>query len=683
MTAWPGGVAELETGTGPGAGPVSLTVQLLGRPQLVTAEGTGYRFRSRKSWALLAYLVLSERPPTRSRMASLLFGEADDPIRALRWSLSEIRSGLGDRGVVDGDPVVLRLAPGTVVDVDVLRNGTWSQAVELAGLGADLLDGVAVPNAPAFATWLLSEQRHLAAATEAVLHEAALGSMSRGELDAAVRYAVRAAAMSPLDENHQALVIRLYRLIGDDAAAERQYAACRELFERELGVPPGEAVEAARREMRQAPGAVDEHTLEALVEAGAAAVAAGAREAGVQSLRTAARLAGEDRPPALRVASRLVLAEALIHALGGLDEEGVAALAEADEIALRHGLAGAVAEARCELGYVDFLRARYDRARRWLIDALARAGQASAVAAKATTYLGTVESDRGDYAAAVPRLSRAVTLSRAVGDPRREAFALSMIGRVDLLRGDLDAAAGRLDASIALAASQGWLALLPWPQALLRRGPAGQGRRRRRRPDPRAGVRPCLPARRPLLGGHLRTRAGARGRGGRRQRRGLPDPGRGPATCRPAGRPLRVARRVHPRRAVHPRPAARAPRHPALGGRDERPDRSDGDARAGAPVAAPRSSPGRRRVGRGRGPAGPRDRQPCARGFARRGVGHLDGSTSVRSISLSTTSSARFVFLSASLRAASASCCCCTSTRAACHADQCPDTSAHSESAET
>lgn len=467
MTAWPGGVAELETGTGPGAGPVSLTVQLLGRPQLVTAEGTGYRFRSRKSWALLAYLVLSERPPTRSRMASLLFGEADDPIRALRWSLSEIRSGLGDRGVVDGDPVVLRLAPGTVVDVDVLRNGTWSQAVEVAGLGADLLDGVAVPNAPAFATWLLSEQRHLAAATEAVLHEAALGSMSRGELDAAVRYAVRAAAMSPLDENHQALVIRLYRLIGDDAAAERQYAACRELFERELGVPPGEAVEAARREMRQAPGAVDEHTLEALVEAGAAAVAAGAREAGVQSLRTAARLAGEDRPPALRVASRLVLAEALIHALGGLDEEGVAALAEADEIALRHGLAGAVAEARCELGYVDFLRARYDRARRWLIDALARAGQASAVAAKATTYLGTVESDQGDYAAAVPRLSRAVTLSRAVGDPRREAFALSMIGRVDLLRGDLDAAAGRLDASIALAASQGWLALLPWPQALL------------------------------------------------------------------------------------------------------------------------------------------------------------------------------------------------------------------------
>ena len=49
--------------------------------------------------------------------------------------------------------------------------------------------------------------------------------------------------MSPLDENHQALLIRLYRLAGDDTAAAKQYRAVTELFERELGVPPGIAVE--------------------------------------------------------------------------------------------------------------------------------------------------------------------------------------------------------------------------------------------------------------------------------------------------------------------------------------------------------------------------------------------------------------------------------------------------------
>jgi DNA-binding SARP family transcriptional activator len=466
VTAWLGAVKEPDGVVEPRAGSVTLAVQLLGHARLQPSSGDGYRFRSRKSWAVLAYLVRSERAPSRSQLASLLFAEADDPIRALRWSLSEIRQGLGDGATLDGDPVVLSLAADTIVDVDVLLHGSWTEAIELPGLGADLLDGVSVPNAPVFGTWLLSEQRHVAAAAEAVLHEAALGSMSRGELDVAVGYAVRAASMSPLDENHQALVIRLYRLLGDDRAAQKQYDACRRTFARELGIAPGAAVQAALRETRHEPGAVDAPTLEALVEAGAVAVAAGARDAGVQSLRTAARLAGEDRPPALRVKARLVLAEALIHALGGLDEEGVAALSEADEIARLHDLPQAVAEARCELGYVDFLRARYDRADLWLTDALARAGQAVAVAAKATTYLGAVDSDRADYAGAVARLEQGVALSRVAGDPRREAFGLSMHGRIDLLRGDLDAAADRLDASITLAERHHWLAFLPWAQAL-------------------------------------------------------------------------------------------------------------------------------------------------------------------------------------------------------------------------
>lgn len=153
---------------------MSLAVHLLGRPRIVRADHV-YQFRSRKSWALLAYLLLSERPPTRSQLASLLFAEADDPVRALRWGLSEIRRGLGDDGSVYGDPVVLRLPTGATVDVEVVTRGAWTDAVQLPALGADLLDGMAVRGAAAFETWLLSQQRHVAAASEAVLHEAALG----------------------------------------------------------------------------------------------------------------------------------------------------------------------------------------------------------------------------------------------------------------------------------------------------------------------------------------------------------------------------------------------------------------------------------------------------------------------------------------------------------------------------
>ena len=192
---------------------MSRTVHLLGRPQIEGAPG-GYHVRSRKSWALLAYLILSERPPTRSQLATLLFDEADDPLGALRWGLSELRRALGDGAVVEGDPVVLRLARTRS------STPTWSPAGR--GLtpsssprwASTLLEGLTVRGDSAFDSWLLSEQRRLAAASEEILHEAALASLAAGNYDVAIGYAVQLVAMTPLDENHHALLIRLYRLAG-------------------------------------------------------------------------------------------------------------------------------------------------------------------------------------------------------------------------------------------------------------------------------------------------------------------------------------------------------------------------------------------------------------------------------------------------------------------------------------
>src|SRR6478609_1637142 len=341
----------------------AVEVQLLGRPALRRAADEGYRFRSRKTWALLAYLLLVERPPARTALAALLFADADDPLRALRWCLAEVRRGLGQGAVVDGDPVVLALPPGSSVDAHLVIGGAWAEAAELPGLGSELLDGVTVRGAGRFDTWLLSAQRHLVAASESILHEAALGLMARGETKRATTFVVRALSLNPLDENHQALLIRLYRLAGDDAAAERQFRSCRALFDRELGRAPGPAVRAALRTRRPQPAiaVADPDAIDAMLEAGAAAVCAGARESGVRSLQAAVAMADGSAEASRQVNARLSLAEALIHSLGGFDEEGLAALHEADEICRSAGLADAVAKVRSELGYVDFLRARYDR----------------------------------------------------------------------------------------------------------------------------------------------------------------------------------------------------------------------------------------------------------------------------------------------------------------------------------
>src|SRR2546425_562363 len=68
-----------------------LRVRLLGRPAL-EHDGASRRLEGHKPWALLTYLLLEPRPPTRRELADLLWSEADDPLGAVRWSLSQVRS---------------------------------------------------------------------------------------------------------------------------------------------------------------------------------------------------------------------------------------------------------------------------------------------------------------------------------------------------------------------------------------------------------------------------------------------------------------------------------------------------------------------------------------------------------------------------------------------------------------
>jgi len=66
-------------------------------------------------------------------------------------------------------------------DVDVVTGGRWQDAVDLPNLGAELLDGAQFPNCAAYETWLIGERRRLSAATETLLQEATLTSISLGK----------------------------------------------------------------------------------------------------------------------------------------------------------------------------------------------------------------------------------------------------------------------------------------------------------------------------------------------------------------------------------------------------------------------------------------------------------------------------------------------------------------------
>ena len=445
---------------------VSLAIHLLGTPHVVRDGERLPSPRGHKVWGLLAYLVLSESAVSRKQLAALLFEDAEDPLATLRWNLSELRRLLGDVGL-RGDALQLSLAPGTCVDVERIANASSADALRVPGLGHELLEGMSFSSSPSFEVWLAAERRHLQGTAESVLREAALARLATGAAGEAADLAARLVRQNPLDENFQALLVRSLAAAGDGVGAARQAAACRELFKRELGVMPGATLDSAMRTVtalstdRPATGRA---AVIAQIDAGEAAISAGVLEAGLQCLRRAVDEADAVGDAPLRARARVALGGALVHAARGRDEEGATALHEA----LAFSLPGepTLAAAACrELGYVEFLRGRYERALAWLRQAAPLAGDDLAEQARIATLHGSTLSDTGHYAAAIAVLQNAAALADDAGDLKQLAYALSMLGRALMLRGERAPAAVALDRSLALA-QQGWTAFVPWPQSL-------------------------------------------------------------------------------------------------------------------------------------------------------------------------------------------------------------------------
>ena len=446
---------------------MGLAIHLFGAPR-VERDGVAMPApRGHKVWALLAYLICNDTPASRKHLASLLFEDAEDPLAALRWNLSELRRLLGHAGL-RGDVLTLQLEPAAYVDARVVTRGTWAEAVRVPGLDREFLEGMNFSGSPSFDVWLATERRHLQATAEAVLREAALARLAVGAATEAADLASRLVRQNPLDDNYQALLVRSLAATGDGVGAARQAAACRELFLRELGVSPGATLDSALRTVTDMPTALPatgRAAAIAQIDAGEAAIGAGALDAGLQCLRRAIVEADATGDATLRARARVALGGALVHAARGRDEEGATALHEAIAVGQQGGPSLWAAAACRELGYVEFLRGRYERALVWLGQAASLAGDDRAEQARIAVVHGSVLSDTAHYGAAIAMLHDAAVLAEAVGDTKQVTFALAMSGRALLLRGELPAATEALDRSLGMA-QRGWTAFVPWPQSL-------------------------------------------------------------------------------------------------------------------------------------------------------------------------------------------------------------------------
>jgi len=211
---------------------------------------------SRKTRALLGYLVAAPGPVSRSRLCSLLWEGPVDPRGELRWSLSKLRALLGERAtalVADGESV--RLDPrGLRLDLAGVR-ATLARGLEglapteLAACESEfrgeLLAGLELPDCFRFDAWLTAERETLRALRFALLER--LSAHPSVDPEEALRAARSWVALDPLCEAaHAAVVGRLIDL-GRPREAQRQAETCRRILRQELGVDPGDSLERARR----------------------------------------------------------------------------------------------------------------------------------------------------------------------------------------------------------------------------------------------------------------------------------------------------------------------------------------------------------------------------------------------------------------------------------------------------
>jgi DNA-binding SARP family transcriptional activator len=443
---------------------MTVRVRLLGRPAV---EAAGPPPRAAKSWAVLARVALADRPVRRADLAEELFGDADDPLGALRWALADLRRSLDVPGLLRSDP--LSLPADLAVDVRELRAGELPDDA----LGGTLLDGVELRHCADFEVWLATERVRLALVQRDRLRTATLRALAAGDTGTAVRLAERAVALDAWDDDAQELLLRALVAHGDDAAARARLAALAAAAD---GRPLSPALRNAvcSRADRVRTDVRSGVTARALLAAGRAALDAGAADAGVETLRRALDDAEHGSDTALLAQVLAALGAALVHAVRGADGEGAVVLHRALTAARQVDGTPLTVEILRELAFVDVQAGRHTAALESLDAADAAAGT-DAARSGLLALRGMATADLGRHRQAAALLDSSIALATASGSTRQALWSAGVRARSLLLGASVSAAATVASAALDAAREQRWTAFLPWPQALLAECVATEG----------------------------------------------------------------------------------------------------------------------------------------------------------------------------------------------------------------
>ena len=226
-----------------------LQVALLGPPEVVW-QGRSLPIPRRQARALLYRLAAASGPVPRDQLAFLFWPDAPQAAarRNLTVLLAQIRRLLPRPELLTthGDTVGLHAAALTVdtasfaalapLALQANRLGQLAEATQL--YRGPFLDGFGLPDAPEFEAWAIQERETWERRYLDALGALATAYTGAGDYAAAIAAAQRSLATDPLAEDVHRSLIELYALVGDRAAAMRQFEQCAAILARELGVEP-------------------------------------------------------------------------------------------------------------------------------------------------------------------------------------------------------------------------------------------------------------------------------------------------------------------------------------------------------------------------------------------------------------------------------------------------------------
>lgn len=441
-----------------------LHIRLIGEPRIEGPDGKPHEVRGRKPWALLARVLMADRPLTRRELSAELFPDAADPLGSLRWCLASLRKAIGSTDVLTGDPVDRELPEWVSVDVESLRDGV----VDTAAVG-ELLEGIDPPCGPEFSTWLLVARQHVSSRIAAALRDGTIKAISQNDHERAVELAELAARRSPYDEGPQVLLAKALVVAGHPEAALEHVISVESLFRTEFGCDPSPALRSAARVGVAAPppGVSPGAVAATLLRAGQAAMSAGAVDAGLDCLRSAGAHAESAGDSALQGQCLFELGSALVHSVRGFDDEGSVLLEQALHLARSAGDVATAVGALRERAYADTLAGRRPEAERQLSLALEVADGAPALLPGIHAVAGFNLADWGRPDDGLVEYETAVECARSVGDRRWEGWALGLGGWAALGDDRIPDAKLWLGQCLGVVHELQWMSFEPWPVTAL------------------------------------------------------------------------------------------------------------------------------------------------------------------------------------------------------------------------